>query len=134
DELAFVGREPRWAIASKFPPTQAPTPLLDIAITVGRTGSLNPYAILEPVQVAGVTIRLASLHNEDDITRKDIRIGDTVIVQRAGEVIPQVIGPVVSKRTGQERPFHMPTQCPVCGSPVVRPEGEAMARCTGGAH
>lgn len=134
EELGAVGREPRWAIAYKFPPTQATTILKDIGINVGRTGSLNPFAILEPVRVAGVTIKLASLHNEDDIARKDIRIGDTVIVQRAGEVIPQVIGPVVSKRTGQERPFRMPTHCPVCGAPVVKPEGEAMARCTGGAR
>ncbi|MBM2809698.1 MAG: hypothetical protein HW416_457 [Chloroflexi bacterium] len=133
DELGSVGREPRWAIAYKFPPTQATTILRDIGINVGRTGSLNPFAILEPVQVAGVTIKLASLHNEEDIARKDIRIGDTVIVQRAGEVIPQVIGPVITRRTGAERPFHMPTSCPVCGAPVVKPEGEAMARCTGGA-
>src|SRR5881628_2968267 len=134
DELGYVGREPRWAIAYKFPPVQATTKLQRIAVNVGRTGSLNPFAILEPVQVGGVIVKQATLHNEDDIARKDIRIGDTVIVQRAGEVIPQVIGPVVSKRTGLERPFHMPTQCPVCGSPVVRPEGEAMARCTGGAQ
>jgi DNA ligase (NAD+) len=132
DELGFVGREPRWAIAYKFPPTQATTKLLDIGINVGRTGSLNPFAILEPVPIAGVIVKLATLHNEEDITRKDIRIGDTVIVQRAGEVIPQVIGPVDSKRTGEEREFHMPERCPVCGSPVERPNGEAMARCTGG--
>jgi DNA ligase (NAD+) len=133
DELGFVGREPRWAIAYKFPPTQATTKLLHIRINVGRTGSLNPFAVLEPVPIAGVIVRLASLHNEEDITRKDIRIGDTVIVQRAGEVIPQVIGPVVTKRTGDEQPFVMPTECPVCHAPVIKPEGEAMARCTGGA-
>jgi DNA ligase (NAD+) len=133
EELGSVGREPRWAIAFKFPPIQATTLLREIGINVGRTGSLNPFAILEPVRVGGVTIKLASLHNEEDIARKDIRIGDTVIVQRAGEVIPQVIGPVVSKRTGQERQFHMPTHCPVCGAPVIKPEGEAMRRCTGGA-
>jgi DNA ligase (NAD+) len=131
DELGAVGREPRWAIAFKFPPTQATTVLEQIGINVGRTGSLNPFAVLTPVQVAGVTIRLAALHNEEDITRKDIRVGDTVIIQRAGEVIPQVIGPVLSKRTGSEQPFQMPTQCPVCGSPVIKPEGEAMSRCTG---
>src|SRR5207302_1353336 len=112
DELGSVGREPRWAIAYKFPPTQATTKLLDIGINVGRTGSLNPFAILEPVPIAGVVVKLASLHNEEDIERKDIRIGDMVIVQRAGEVIPQVIGPVVSRRTGEERPFHMPDRCP----------------------
>ncbi|OGG56294.1 MAG: DNA ligase (NAD(+)) LigA, partial [Candidatus Handelsmanbacteria bacterium RIFCSPLOWO2_12_FULL_64_10] len=132
DELGSVGREPRWAIAYKFPPTQATTLLRNIGINVGRTGALNPFAILEPVKVAGVTIKLASLHNEDDIVRKDIRIGDTVLVQRAGEVIPQVIGPVVSKRTGSEIPFKMPEHCPVCGAAVVKPEGEAMVRCTGG--
>jgi DNA ligase (NAD+) len=133
DELGSVGREPRWAVAYKFPPTQATTRLLDIGINVGRTGSLNPFAILEPVRIGGVTVKLASLHNEEDIARKDIRIGDAVIVQRAGEVIPQVIGPVVSRRTGQERPFLMPSQCPVCGAPVIKGEDEAMARCTGGA-
>ncbi|HZT07888.1 MAG TPA: NAD-dependent DNA ligase LigA [Chloroflexota bacterium] len=133
EELGWVGREPRWATAYKFPPTQATTKLLDIGINVGRTGSLNPFAVLEPVPIAGVTVKLATLHNEEDIARKDIRIGDTVIVQRAGEVIPQVIGPVVSKRTGAERPFTMPERCPVCDAPVVKPAGEAMARCTGGA-
>jgi DNA ligase (NAD+) len=106
--------------------------LKDIGINVGRTGSLNPYAILEPVQVSGVTVKQASLHNEDDLRRKDIRIGDTVLVQRAGEVIPQVIGPILSKRPKSAKPYALPTQCPVCGSAVIRPEGEAMARCTGG--
>jgi len=127
--LGFVGREPRWAVAYKFPPTQTTTRLLDIGVNVGRTGSLNPYAVLEPVRVGGATVKLATLHNEDDIRRKDIRIGDTVIVQRAGEVIPQVVGPVVSRRTGQERAYSTPTRCPVCGTPVVRPEGEAMSYC-----
>lgn len=133
ERLGAVGREPRWAIAYKFPATQATTRLLDIGINVGRTGSLNPYAILEPVSVGGVVIRQAALHNEDDIHRKDIRIGDTVIVQRAGEVIPEVVAPVTSLRTGQERIFTMPKTCPVCGAEVVRPEGEAMARCTNSA-
>ncbi len=127
--LGFVGREPRWAVAYKFPPTQATTRLLRIEVNVGRTGSLNPYAVLEPVRVGGATVKLATLHNEDDIRRKDIRIGDTVIVQRAGEVIPQVVGPVVSRRTGRERVFSIPEKCPVCGTPVVRPEGEAMSYC-----
>jgi len=131
-ELGSVGREPRWAIAFKFPPTQATTVLNDIGINVGRTGSLNPYAILEPVQIAGVTVKLATLHNEDDIRRKDVRIGDTVIVHRAGEVIPQVIGPVLSKRPPDAAPFSMPTACPECASPVVRPEGEVMSYCSGG--
>jgi DNA ligase (NAD+) len=127
--LGFVGREPRWAVAYKFPPTQATTRLLDIRVNVGRTGSLNPYAVLEPVRISGATVKLATLHNEDDIRRKDIRIGDVVIVQRAGEVIPQVVGPVVSQRTGQERVYSTPEKCPVCGTPVVRPEGEAMSYC-----
>jgi DNA ligase (NAD+) len=131
-ELGAVGREPRWAIAFKFPPMQATTRLIDIGINVGRTGSLNPFAILEPVQVSGVTVKQASLHNEDDIRRKDIRIGDTVLVQRAGEVIPQVLGPILSKRPPDAQPYELPRECPVCHSPVVRPEGEAMARCTGG--
>jgi DNA ligase (NAD+) len=128
-QLGAVGREPRWAIAYKFPAEQATTKLLDIGVNVGRTGSLNPYAVLEPVQIAGATVKLATLHNEDDIRRKDIRIGDTVIVQRAGEVIPQVVGPVVSLRTGAEQPFMMPDRCPVCGTPVVRAPGEAMVYC-----
>ncbi len=127
--MGFVGREPRWAIAYKYPATQATTKLLRIDVNVGRTGSLNPFAVLEPVVVAHATVKLATLHNEEDIRRKDIRIGDTVIVQRAGEVIPQVVGPVVSKRTGEERVFEMPKDCPTCGTPVVRPEGEVMSYC-----
>ena len=131
-ELGSVGREPRWATAFKFPPTQATTVLNDIGVNIGRTGTLNPYAILEPVQIAGVTVKLATLHNEDDIRRKDVRIGDTVIVHRAGEVIPQVIGPVLAKRPPDAQPYSLPKTCPECGSPVTRPEGEAMAYCTGG--
>jgi len=130
DELGYVGREPRWAIAYKFPPMQATTKLNKIAISVGRTGSLNPYAVLEPVQVGGVIVRQATLHNEDDIRRKDIRVGDTVIVQRAGDVIPQVVGPVVSRRTGKERKYRLPKKCPKCRSDIERPEDEAMAYCT----
>ena len=133
DQLGSVGREPRWAVAYKFPATQATTRLLDIGVNVGRTGSLNPYAILEPVQVGGVTIKQAALHNEDDIHRKDIRIGDIVVVQRAGEVIPEIVEPVVSRRTGQEKVFVMPSRCPVCGAEVIKPQGEAMARCTNAA-
>jgi DNA ligase (NAD+) len=128
-ELGAVGREPRWAIAYKFPPAQVTTKLLDIGANVGRTGSLNPFAILEPVQVGGVVVKLASLHNEEDIRRKDIRIGDTVWVQRAGEVIPQVIGPVLAKRPPEAQPYQLPERCPVCDTPIVRLEGEAMARC-----
>jgi DNA ligase (NAD+) len=131
-ELGAVGREPRWAIAFKFPPVQATTVLRAIEVNVGRTGSLNPFAVLEPVQVGGVTISQATLHNEDDIRRKDIRVGDTVLVHRAGEVIPQVIGPILGKRPPDAVPYELPKVCPRCGSPVVRTEGEAMARCTGG--
>ncbi len=127
--LGFVGREPRWAVAYKFPAEQAVTRLLDIGVNVGRTGALNPYAILQPVQVSGVTVRQATLHNEDDIRRKDIRIGDYVFVERAGEVIPQVVGPVADRRTGGESPFEMPPLCPECATPVVRVEGEAAHRC-----
>jgi DNA ligase (NAD+) len=133
EELGYVGREPRWAIAYKFPSTQETTKLISIEINVGRTGSLNPFAVLEPVSVGGVTIQHAALHNEEDIHRKDIRIGDTVIVQRAGEVIPEIVGPVTSLRTGDERVFHMPSKCPVCGAEVIKPEGEAMHRCTNAA-
>jgi DNA ligase (NAD+) len=130
ERLGVVGREPRWAIAYKFPPIQATTKLTDILINIGRTGSLNPYAILEPVRVGGATVQLATLHNEDDIRRKDIRIGDTVIVQRAGDVIPQVVGSVVSLRTGNERVFRMPENCPICDAPVRRLEGEVASYCT----
>jgi DNA ligase (NAD+) len=129
ERLGYVGREPRWAVAYKFPPIQATTKLLKIEINVGRTGSLNPFAVLEPVQVGGVVVEHATLHNEDDIRRKDIRKGDTVIVQRAGDVIPQVVGPVLSKRIGRPRRFVMPKRCPACGGEVVRPEGEAMSYC-----
>jgi DNA ligase (NAD+) len=129
DELGVVGREPRYAIAYKWPAHQAVTRLLDIGINVGRTGSLNPYAILEPVFVGGVTVKNAALHNEDDIRRKDLRIGDWVIVQRAGEVIPQVVAPLTERRTGQQREFHMPNRCPICGGTLERDPEEAMVRC-----
>jgi DNA ligase (NAD+) len=129
-ELGTVAHEPRWAIAYKFPSIQGTTKLIDIGINVGRTGSLNPYAILEPVRVGGVVISKAALHNEEDIHRKDIRIGDWVVVQRAGEVIPEIVEPIVSRRTGKEKTFSMPGRCPVCGSEVIKPQGEAMHRCT----
>jgi DNA ligase (NAD+) len=132
-ELGTVAHEPRWAIAYKFPAVQGTTKLIDIGINVGRTGSLNPYAILEPVRVGGVVISSAALHNEEDIHRKDIRIGDWVVVQRAGEVIPEIVEPIVSRRTGREKIFSMPGRCPVCGSEVIKPEGEAMHRCTNAA-
>ncbi len=128
-ELGTVAHEPRWAIAYKFPAIQGTTRLVDIGVNVGRTGSLNPYAILEPVRVGGVIIHQAALHNEEDIHRKDIRIGDVVVVQRAGEVIPEIVGPVKSRRSGKEKIFYMPSHCPVCGSGVIKPEGEAMHRC-----
>ncbi|MCK4402863.1 MAG: NAD-dependent DNA ligase LigA [Dehalococcoidia bacterium] len=128
-ELGTVAHEPRWAIAYKFPAIQGTTRLVDIGVNVGRTGSLNPYAILEPVQVGGVVIHQAALHNEEDIHRKDIRIGDVVVVQRAGEVIPEIVGPVKSRRSGKEKIFYMPSHCPVCGSEVIKPEDEAMHRC-----
>jgi len=132
-ELGTVAHEPRWAIAYKFPAVQGTTKLIDIGINVGRTGSLNPYAILEPVRVGGVVISSAALHNEEDIHRKDIRIGDWVVIQRAGEVIPEIVEPIVSRRTGREKIFSMPSRCPVCGSEVIKPEGEAMHRCTNAA-
>ncbi|MCL6107100.1 MAG: NAD-dependent DNA ligase LigA [Actinobacteria bacterium] len=127
--LGIVGRDPRWAVAYKFAPSTAITHLLKINVNVGRTGALNPYAVMEPVMVGGVTISQATLHNEDDIHRKDIREGDWVVVQRAGDVIPQVVGPVVQKRTGRETPYKMPESCPSCGSRTVRPEGEVVVRC-----
>lgn len=127
--LGVVGREPRWSIAYKFPAVQATTQLLDIAVNVGRTGSINPYAVLEPVNINGVTVKQATLHNADYIEAKDLRIGDWVVVERAGEVIPQVVSTVVSRRTGQEKRFTMPETCPSCGEPVVRSEGEAAHLC-----
>jgi len=141
--LGDVGREPRWAIAYKFPAIQGTTRLKEIKISVGRTGTLNPYAILEPVSVGGVTIKQAALHNEDDIRRKDIREGDTVIVQRAGDVIPEIVGPVSSKRTGREKEYRLLEKlpkdepgnpvCPECGAEVIRPEGEVMYYCSNAA-
>jgi DNA ligase (NAD+) len=127
--LGAVGRDPRWAVAYKFPPTTAQTRLLKININVGRTGVLNPWAELEPVEVGGVTVERATLHNEDDIKRKDLREGDIVILQRAGDVIPQVVAPLTDLRTGEEKPFHMPQECPSCGSTVVRAPGEVAVRC-----
>ncbi|HLA25094.1 MAG TPA: NAD-dependent DNA ligase LigA [bacterium] len=128
-ELGATSHAPRWAIAYKFPAEQVITVVRDIEVYVGRTGSLTPVAVLEPVRVSGVTVTSATLHNEDEVRRKDVRIGDTVVVQRAGEVIPEVVRPLVERRTGRERRFTMPDACPACGSTVVRPEGEAVARC-----
>ena len=132
-DLGVVGREPRWAVAYKFPATQAVTRLLDIRVNVGRTGSLNPYAMLEPVDIAGATVKQATLHNEDYIRSKDLMIGDWVVVERAGEVIPQIVSVVADRRTGEERRFEMPPCCPSCGQTVVRPEGEAMSYCVNAA-
>ena len=129
DALGVVGREPRWAVAYKFPAEQAVTRLLEIGINVGRTGSLNPYAVLEPVVVSGVTVRNASLHNEEDIHRKDIRVGDLVTIERAGDVIPHVLGPVLSERPKGAKKYKMPAKCPVCRTAIVKPDDEAMHRC-----
>ncbi|MCW2956055.1 MAG: ligase, NAD-dependent [Thermoleophilia bacterium] len=129
DELGTVGRDPRWAIAFKFPPTTATTRLNEIRVAVGRTGSLTPYAALEPVEVGGVTVSQANLHNAYDIARKDIRAGDVVIVQRAGDVIPQVVGPVVDARDGSEREYVLPVTCPSCGTAVQYEAEEAILRC-----
>ena len=133
NELGFIAREPRWAIAYKFPAVQGVTRLEDIGINVGRTGGLNPYAILTPVKVGGVTISHAALHNEEDIHRKDIRISDWVTLQRAGEVIPEIVGPIISRRNGKEKVFYMPDHCPVCDAEIIKPEDEAMHRCTNAA-
>jgi DNA ligase (NAD+) len=132
DALGFTSRAPRWAIAYKFPAEEQVTKLKDIAINIGRTGAATPFAVLEPVFVGGATVGLATLHNEDQVRLKDVRIGDQVIVRRAGDVIPEVVGPVVSARTGREKKWKMPSACPFCGNPIVRIEGEAVARCTGG--
>ena len=128
--LGFVARSPRWAVAYKYPAQQVTTRVNDIRVQVGRTGALTPVADLEPVEVGGVTVSRATLHNEDEIRRKDVRIGDTVVVQRAGEVIPEVVEVVKDKRDGGEVEFVMPATCPVCGADVAREPGEAVARCT----
>jgi DNA ligase (NAD+) len=130
EELGYTAKAPRWAIAYKFPPEERTTLLRDIQVHVGRTGAATPFAMLEPVFVGGVTVTTATLHNEDEVARKDVRIGDTVIVRRAGDVIPEVVGPVVSKRRGKERRFKMPKKCPSCGAKIVRQPGEAASYCT----
>lgn len=131
-ELGSTSRAPRWAVAWKFPPEERTTKLLDIQPSVGRTGRITPFAVLEPVRLSGARVTTATLHNADDVVRKGVLIGDTVLVRRAGEVIPEVIKPIVERRDGTEREFVFPDRCPVCGSPVERPEGEVNHRCTGG--
>lgn len=131
-KLGFISRAPRFAIAHKFPAQEVLTEVLDIDVQVGRTGAITPVARLKPVFVGGVTVTNATLHNEDEVRRKDVRIGDTVIVRRAGDVIPEVLAVVPERRQADAREFVMPTVCPVCGSPIIRPEDEAIARCSGG--
>lgn len=129
-ELGTVSRDPRWAIAFKYPPTQVATRLLDIRVNIGRTGAVNPWALLEAINIRGVTVERAALHNEGDIQRKDLRVGDWVLVQRAGEVIPQVVKPVVERRTGSEEVYRLPDNCPFCQMPIVRTDDVAMAYCS----
>jgi DNA ligase (NAD+) len=127
--LGATSNAPRWAIAHKYPPEEATTKLHDIRVNVGRTGRVTPFAFMEPVHVGGVMVKLATLHNQDEVRRKDVRIGDTVVVRRAGDVIPEVVGPVAALRDGSEREFVMPTHCPECGTELGRPEGEVDVRC-----
>jgi DNA ligase (NAD+) len=134
EELGYVSRAPRWAVAHKFPAQEEMTVLQDVEWQVGRTGALTPVARLAPVHVAGVTVSNATLHNLDEIERKDVRIGDTVIVRRAGDVIPEVVSVVMAQRPKHTKAIHLPRKCPVCGSAVERPKGEAVARCSGGLY
>lgn len=129
EQLGLRARSPRWAIAYKFPAQEVTTQLLDISVQVGRTGALTPVAVLQPVQVGGVEVSRATLHNAEEITRLDLKIGDWVILKRAGDVIPKIIKPILSRRTGREEPFAMPVKCPVCGSKVIQEEGEVTYRC-----
>jgi DNA ligase (NAD+) len=128
-EMGFTSRAPRWAIAYKFPPEEKTTVLRDIMVSIGRTGRATPFAVLEPVFVGGANVGMATLHNEDDVARKDVRPGDTVVVRRAGDVIPEVVGPVLAKRPPKTKPWKFPKKCPECGQPLVRVEGEANHHC-----
>ena len=130
DQLGATSKAPRWAIAYKFPAEQATTTLREILVQVGRTGTLTPVAVVDPVQLAGTTVTRATLHNEDEVRRKDIRVGDTVLMEKGGDIIPKVVKVVTEKRTGREKPFRMPPKCPACGAPVERLEGEVAVRCT----
>lgn len=132
EAVGYTAKSPRWAVAYKLPPEEKTTKLLAIEINVGRTGVVTPYAVLEPVFVGGATVTHATLHNESEVHRRDVRPGDTVIVRRAGDVIPEVVGPVLSKRPDGAEPWRMPAKCRFCGNPIVLPEDEAKARCTGG--
>jgi DNA ligase (NAD+) len=129
ERLGTKARSPRWALAYKFAATQETTRVLDIVVNVGRTGAVTPMAVMAPVEVGGVTVSRATLHNEDEVARKDVRVGDWVLIQRAGDVIPEVVKVITERRTGQEKPFQMPLVCPVCGTKLVRPEGEKVTRC-----
>jgi DNA ligase (NAD+) len=129
ERLGTKARSPRWALAYKFEATQETTRVLDIVVNVGRTGAVTPMAVMEPVEVGGVTVSRATLHNEDEVARKDVRVGDTVLIQRAGDVIPEVVQVIQERRPPGTRPFKMPKECPVCGTSLVRPEGEKVTRC-----
>ncbi len=129
ERLGAKTRSPRWALAYKFAATQATTRVLSIEVNVGRTGAVTPMAVMEPVEVGGVTVSRATLHNEDEVARKDVRVGDTVLVQRAGDVIPEVVKVIIEERPPGAQPFRMPENCPVCGTPLIRPEGEKVTRC-----
>lgn len=128
--LGFTSRAPKWAIAYKYPPEEVTTKLLDIKVSVGRTGRVTPFGFMEPVRVAGSTVTNATLHNAQEVTRKGILIGDVVILRKAGDVIPEILGPVIEKRSGNERAFEMPTHCPDCGSTLrAMSEGDIDIRC-----
>ncbi len=129
ERLGTKTRSPRWALAFKFAATQATTTVKDIVVNVGRTGAITPMALMEPVEVGGVTVSRATLHNEDEVARKDVRVGDAVLIQRAGDVIPEVVKVILENRPPDAKPFEMPTTCPVCDTPLVRPGGEAVTRC-----